>query len=362
MNKSDDIRMMSAGSAGRENGREPWEGAVREAFDAVRAPEELKTATLEAIEARRSQTGDAVASAGDSASRSAADARDSKSEEGGRSASLTRPGTMAQPSPQRKRRFRVVRRALAAAACVLAVAAGVFGFRLYNDPAAYVGIDINPSLELSVNTFGTVIGARPLNEDADAVLQSIVLEGKSYEDALAVLLQSEALFTYIDEDAYVSVGVTTDDDALASRLQGASDECLQSSSCNGSCHRVDGATRESAHHAGMGVGKYTAAQELIELDPSVSLEECADMSMRELRDRIEECGGEAQEGHHGMGPSGAGQNSGSQEGLGQNGSGQGAGSGSQGKGQGAQGVHGYHGAIRSSVIGLAKMQTLQLVV
>lgn len=343
MSKSDDIRMMSAGSAGHENGREPWEGAVREAFDAVRVPEELKAATLEAIEARRLQEGDAVVSIEDSPSRSAAGTRDSKREEDDRPTLLAHPGKTTQPSPQRKRRLRVVRRALAAAACVLAVAAGVFGFRLYNDPAAYVGIDINPSLELSVNTFGTVIGARPLNEDADAVLRSVALEGKSYENALAALLQSEALSTYIDEDAYVSVGVTTDDDALASRLQGASDECLRSSSCNGSCHRVDGATRESAHHAGMGVGKYTAAQELIELDFSVSLEECADMSMRELRDRIEECGGEAQEGHHGMGRNGANQSSGSQGGLGQNGSGQGANAESQGISQGAQGAHGYHG-------------------
>ena len=343
MSKSDDIRMMSAGSAGRENCREPWEGAVREAFDAVRAPEELKAATLEAIEARRPQEGDAAVPIEDSPSRSAAGARGSKSEEGDHPALLVHPGKMAQSSPQRKRGFRVVRRALAAAACVLAVAAGVFGFRLYNDPAAYVGLDINPSLELSVYTFGTVIGARPLNEDADAVLQNVVLEGKSYEDALAVLLQSEALSTYIDEGAYVSVGVTTDDDALASRLQGASDACLRSSSCNGSCHRVDGATRESAHHAGMGVGKYTAAQELIELDPSLSLEECADMSMRELRDRIEECGGESQEGHRGMGGNGASRSSGSQEGLGQNGSGQGAGSGAQGKSLGAEGAHGYHG-------------------
>lgn len=343
MSKSDDIRMMSAGSAGHENGREPWEGAVREAFDAVRVPEELKAATLEAIEARRLQEGDAVVSIEDSPSRSAAGTRDSKSEEDDRPALLAHPGKTTQPSPQRKRRFRVVRRALAAAACVLAVAAGVFGFRLYNDPAAYVGIDINPSLELSVNTFGTVISARPITEDADAVLQNVVLEGKSYEDALAVLLQSEALSTYIDEDAYVSVGVTTDDDALASRLQGASDACLRSSSCNGSCHRVDGETRESAHHAGMGVGKYTAAQELIELDPSVSLEECADMSMRELRDRIEECGGESQEGHHGIGRNGANQSSGSQGGLGQNGSGQGANAESQGISQGAQGAHGYHG-------------------
>ena len=343
MSKSDDIRVMRAASAGREGGREPWEDAVREAFDAVRAPEDLKAATLEAIEARRPQADDAVAPIEDAPSRSVANAEGSKSDEGDRPASLPHSGEMAPPAPQRKRGFKVLRRALAAAACLLAVVAGVFGFRLYNDPAAYVGIDINPSLELSVNAFGTVIDARPLNEDADAVLQGVALEGRSYEDALAALLQSEALSTYIDEDAYVSVAVTTDDDALASRLQGASDECLRSSSCSGSCHRVDGTTRESAHHAGMGAGKYTAARQLIELDPSVSLEDCAAMSMRELRERIDECGGESQEGHHGMGQGGSSQSAGDRKGKGQNGSGQGADAGTQGKAEGAEGEHGYHG-------------------
>lgn len=343
MSKSDDIRTMRAASTGHEVGREPWEDAVREAFGAVRAPEDLKAATLEAIEARRPQAADAVAPTEDAPSRSAADTEGSKSDEDDRPAPLLHSGGMAQPAPQRKRGFKVVCRALAAAACLLAVVAGVFGFRLYSQPAAYVGIDINPSLELSVNAFGTVIDARPLNEDADAVLQGVALEGRSYEDALAALLQSEALSTYIDEDAYVSVAVTTDDDALASRLQGASDECLRNSSCNGSCHRVDGETRESAHHAGMGVGKYAAAQQLIELDPSVSLEECAAMSMRELRERIDECGGEPQEGHHGMGQGGSSQSAGDRRGQGQNGSGQGADTGTQGKGQGAEGGHGYHG-------------------
>lgn len=343
MSKSDDIRTMRAASAGHEGGREPWEDAVREAFDSVHAPEALKAATLETIEARRPRADDAAAPTGDSPSRPAVTAGNAKGEGGDLSASLPHPGEMAQPAPKRKRGFKVVRRALAAAACLLAVVAGVFGFRLYSEPAAYVGIDINPSLELSVNAFGTVIDARPLNEDADAVLQGVALEGRSYEDALAMLLQSEALSIYIDEDAYVSVGVTTDNEALASRLQGASDECLRNSSCNGSCHRVDGETRESAHHAGMGVGKYAAAQQLIELDPSVSLEECAAMSMRELRKRIDECGGEPQEGNHGMGQGGSSQSAGDRKGQGQNGSGQGADAGTQGKDQGAKGDHGYHG-------------------
>ena len=343
MSKSDDIRTMRAASAELEVGREPWEDAVREAFDAVRAPEALKAATLEAIEARRSQADDAAAPTGgfDIAPR-----RNRCKCQGRRGRSLRIPSASRRDGAARspaQAGFKVVRRALAAAACLLAVVAGVFGFRLYSEPAAYVGIDINPSLELSVNAFGTVIDARPLNEDADAVLQGVALEGRSYEDALATLLQSEALSTYIDEDAYVSVGVTTDDDALASRLQGASDECLRNSSCSGSCQRVDGTTRESAHHAGMGVGKYAAAQQLVELDPSVSFEECAAMSMRELRERIDECGGEPQEGHHGMGQGGSSQSAGDRKGQGQNGSGQGADAGTQGKGQGAEGGYGYHG-------------------
>ena len=65
MSKSDDIRTMRAASAGHEGSREPWEDAVREAFDAVHAPEALKAATLETIEARRPRADDAAAPTGD---------------------------------------------------------------------------------------------------------------------------------------------------------------------------------------------------------------------------------------------------------------------------------------------------------
>lgn len=36
----------------------------------------------------------------------------------------------------------------------------------------------------------------------------------------------------------------------------------------------------------MGVARYRAAQELLALDPSLTLDDCASMTMRELRDRI----------------------------------------------------------------------------
>ena len=178
-------------------------------------------------------------------------------------------------------------------------------------PAAYVGVDINPSLELSVNAFGTVLGAQALNDDAQVVLQEVSLEGESFEDALAALLESEGITAYAESNPYIEISVTTDDEDLAARLQGASEDCLRRSGCEGSCHRADADAREEAHHAGMGVGKYRAAQELMELDGSVTLDDCADMTMRELHDRIDSCmdGAESKHGGHGA-HSGAGQGAG----------------------------------------------------
>lgn len=323
MNEADDTRKTAQAAPMRcADGKESWENAVREAFDEVRASDELKRKTLGFIEERRERIS---LSSGSGESESPAppaegcDPRDTAS---------------SRPALRRDRRFKVVRRALAAAACILAVAAGVLGYRLYSEPAAYVGIDVNPSLELSVNAFGTVVEAQALNEDAGRVLEAVTLEGKSYDDALDTLFDSDSLSPYINDNAYVDVSVTTSDDALAARLQETSDACLRNASCEGSCHRVDEATRETAHEAGMGVGKYEAAQELMELDSSVTLEECAKMSMRELRDRIDACSEEGESGHHGAQQGGSGQG---------DASGQAVSDIEQGEGKSGKGGYGHHG-------------------
>lgn len=251
--------------------REPWENALKQAFDGMRAPQDVCDAALDAIEDyRASQHGDAGS-------------------------------TVAGNVAPRKRWGRVVGRVLAAAACVLAVAAGVLGVRMQTMPAAYVGVDVNPSLELSVNAFGTVLAAQPLNDDGQAVLQEVSLEGESFEDALAALLSSGGIAAYAGDNPYIEISVTTDDDALAARLQGASEECLNRLGCEGSCHRADAEMREEAHHAGMGIGKYEAAKQLMQLDESVALDDCANMTMREIHDRIDACTGDAESGRGGHG-------------------------------------------------------------
>lgn len=237
---------------------------VRRAFDDVKAPESVKMRTL----ARLAAVADAPAPAF--------------------SVAASAPTVAPTSTAARRARPRILsfRRAAAAlAACLVVAALGVGGFA-FAQPTAYVGIDVNPSIELGVNRFDIVVKAEALNSDGDDLLGAVPLAGRSYADALALLTQSDAFAPYAQEGSYVEISVTSDDDRQAQGIQAQSDACLSALPCRGSCHAVDEETREAAASAGMGVGRYRTACELMELDPSVTLDECAAMTMRELRDRI----------------------------------------------------------------------------
>lgn len=289
-------------------------GALRQ----IKAPEEAKRLALEAIEkARCAET--ASPSAGpsreaDSATApTAAQAADANplaivvSAKGSRAISAASPSpdrTLAiEASPvkpaSRRRRWPA---ALAAAACLLAAILGFSGWQLYQQPVAYVGLDINPSLELAVNRFDRVVTAIAINDDGRTVLEQVSLVGMSYEEAFDCLMESEAMAPYLSDDSFVEVSITSQDDSLAEVLQAQSNSLLAHCTSQGACHRADEETRAAAAAAGMGVGRYRAAQELVELDDSLTLGDCAHMTMRELHDAIDHlC---AEEGHgngHGFG-------------------------------------------------------------
>lgn len=252
---------------------------VRQAFDGVTVPDEVK---------RRALT--YIVDAAESIECSAASPE----------APVAMTAKHSRPRPLMFRRA-----AAALAACLVLALVGVGGFA-YAKPTAYVGIDVNPSIELGVNRFGIVVEAEALNSDGEALLDAVSLTGHAYADALSRLTQSEAFSPYAQEDSYVEISVTSDNSSQEKAIRQQSDACLSALPCRGSCHAVDEGTREAAVSAGMGVNRYRAALELIELDPSVTLEECSNLSMHELRDRIAACSpqddsSDAPKRHHGEG-------------------------------------------------------------
>lgn len=314
-----------------------FERDVREALLQVRAPASAKEHTLATIEEARAAEAAKAAPATPSASNLAA-ATPPASAPAVATPPVPAPFGSRNPvapaarPPRRRRRWAPL---AAAASLLLAGVLCATGWHIWQQPAAFVGVDVNPSLELTVNNFDRVVKATAINDDGAAVLDALSLEGQPYEEAFNTLMDSEAMAPYLAEDAFVDVNITTQNRSLASELQAQSDAVLASHPYQGACHHADETTREAALAAGMGVGRYRAACELAELDDSVTVDDCAAMTMRELHDAIDHlCEDESHDHDSGSG-NGAGHGTGAGAGGGQ---GSGAGNGT-GNGQGAGASH-----------------------
>ena len=166
---------------------------------------------------------------------------------------------------------------------------------------AYVGIDVNPSVELTLNRFDIVVGTHALNDDGQQALNEASCMWRPFDDAARDL--DGAMRAITGEGAVVEVSIDCDNESRYAALAAQSNNCF---GCNGEAHcdRTNAEERQAAHNLGMGVAKYRAYQELQEAGVDTSAEECASMSMRELRDLLAKTGVDTSEGeseHAGMG-------------------------------------------------------------
>ncbi|ODU56268.1 MAG: hypothetical protein ABT01_04260 [Clostridium sp. SCN 57-10] len=89
----------------------------------------------------------------------------------------------------------LIRRVAAACACaVLLCAAGAFSLLC---PAAYIGIDVNPSIELTTNLFDRVLTATARNADAEEVLSGLRLRNVDLDTAVSAIIGSIVQHEYL---------------------------------------------------------------------------------------------------------------------------------------------------------------------
>ena len=226
---------------------------IRRAFDAVRADEDLKRKTLDALERRT------------------------------------------RPAPRR----RPLAAALAALALAVLTAAGGLA---YATPAAAVSVDADASVELAVNAFGRVVGVRCYDGGAQAVVDATPVLHHSWTQAAAAL--SDALA----EGGSVSVTVSADSGHCEGLLSAGGAAGL-------TCYALDPEAAQAARVAGLSLGKYRAYLTLSALDPTVTQDEAGEMTMGELQQCIDACEGHGSgQGQQG---SGQGQTAGETAAVGQ---------------------------------------------
>lgn len=210
-------------------------------------------------------------------------------------------------------RFAKGGRIAAIAACVALVACLIGGVADFLRPVAYVGIDVNPSVELTLNRFDIVVGTCALNDDGRRALDEASCMWRSFNDAARDL--DGAMRAIAGEGAVVEVSIDCDNESRYAALATQSNNCF---GCNGEAHcaRTNAEERQAAHDSGMGVAKYRAYQALQEAGVDISAEECASMSMRELRDLLAKNGVDTNEGESESPGMGNGQGAGTHSGNG----------------------------------------------
>lgn len=190
-----------------------------------------------------------------------------------------------------KRKNKKLSRILSIAAVFVLLIAGVFLCKNFtgSDAAALVSIDVNPSIELEVDADERIIIARALNDDGKKVLSGMKLEGTDLNTGVNAIVGSMLKNGYIDElrnSVLVSVSGdgSIDTAALEAKLMQEVSSALDGAGAvvAQNLDDIDDDTRELAERYGISVGKAAFIEKIIELNPTLKVEELAPLSINEL--------------------------------------------------------------------------------
>lgn len=195
-----------------------------------------------------------------------------------------------------------------AAACLLLVLLG--GRWLYFTPTAEISIDINPSIELSVNRFDRVIAVNSFNEDGRALSGALDVKYKKYTDAVEQILDYDSIEALLSGDEIMTITVAGSNRRQSAKLLSGIETCTEDQS-NTYCYFARSEDVAAAHETGLSCGKYRTFLELQLLDPDITPETVQGMTMREIQELIESLSVDGENdassynnwgnGHHGQG-------------------------------------------------------------
>ena len=126
--------------------------------------------------------------------------------------------------------------AFAAAACFLLISgSSVFA---YYTPSSYVSLDVNPSIEFSVNVFDRVIKVTGVNDDGTEIINEINidnLKNKNIAEAVDLIVEEISKEGYLEsDDAGIVIAASSEDmdkaDELAQKLEDSAAEACEENS------------------------------------------------------------------------------------------------------------------------------------
>ncbi|MGI6085893.1 MAG: anti-sigma-I factor RsgI family protein [Acetivibrionales bacterium] len=100
-------------------------------------------------------------------------------------------------------------------AAMIILTVGAFA---YFTPVSYVSLDVNPSIEYSINLFDRVLSIKSVNEDGEKIIQNLNLKNKKIAVALEETLDKIVAEGYITKGENAGVVISVSDSAKAEVL------------------------------------------------------------------------------------------------------------------------------------------------
>lgn len=125
------------------------------------------------------------------------------------------------------KKWSIKRLAVAVSLCLILLVGGVFGagFGLYNENYINVYVDINPSVQLTVNRFNVVNKITYLNDDAKTVFSQSQVVGEKIENALNTIMAGLEESSYFETNSQLYVSGYSDKVSVENILAQYSNFC-----------------------------------------------------------------------------------------------------------------------------------------
>ena len=211
----------------------------------------------------------------------------------------TRKGTVINMPTMKtaKRKWTIL---VAACLAVVLLAGGGVLYQQANAVASVVSLDVNPSIELKVNSSEKVLVCTPLNEDAKAILADMSngadLKGAKLDVAVNAIVGSLVRNGYLDSiSSAIMISVEDKDAARAEKLQreltSTVDGVLQTSEAKAAVLTQtltqDAAREQQARENNISTGKAALVNHVLALNSALKFDALAKLSVEELKDLAE---------------------------------------------------------------------------
>ena len=211
----------------------------------------------------------------------------------------TRKGTVINMPTMKtaKRKWTIL---VAACLAVVLLAGGGVLYQQANAVASVVSLDVNPSIELKVNSSEKVLVCTPLNEDAKAILADMSngadLKGAKLDVAVNAIVGSLVRNGYLDSiSSAIMISVEDKDTARAEKLQreltNTVDGVLQTSEAKAAVLTQtltqDAGREQQARENNISTGKAALVNHVLALNSALKFDELAKLSVEELKDLAE---------------------------------------------------------------------------